>query len=306
MKIDRLIGILSVLLQNERVTAPYLAERFEVSRRTISRDIEDINKAGIPIVTTQGKNGGISIMEGYRLDRTLLTRADMQAILAGLKSLDSISSSNKYRQLMEKLSPVPNDTLSSNDHILINLSSWRKSTLAPKIERIQAAINDCEKLEFTYFAPTGESSRMIEPYLLLFQWSSWYVWGYCCLRSDFRMFKLNRMTDLHGTGETYRPRQVSQCQCGDSLYDSLWNDQIEVTVRFRPEVKWRLIEEFGIENLSTEEDGSILCTFGWSDKPSLFGWLLGFKEQAEIIAPREYREEMAEVIQNIVCLYQKR
>lgn len=306
MKIDRLIGILSVLLQNERVTAPYLAEKFEVSRRTISRDIEDINKAGIPIVTTQGKNGGISIMEGYRLDRTLLTRADMQAILAGLKSLDSISNSNKYRQLMEKLSPVPNDTLSSNDHILINLSSYRKSTLAPKIERIQAAINDYEKLEFMYFAPTGESKRVIEPYLLLFQWSSWYVWGYCCLRSDFRMFKLNRMTDLHSTGETYQPRQVSPCQCGGSLYDSLWNDQIEVTVRFRPEVKWRLIEEFGIENLNTESDGSILYTFGWSDKPSLYSWLLGFREQAEIVAPEECRKEMAEVLQNIVYLYQKR
>ena len=88
MKIDRLIGILSILLQQERVTAPYLAERFEVSRRTINRDIEDLCKAGIPLVTAQGANGGISIMEGYRLNRTLLTSSDMQAILAGLRSLD--------------------------------------------------------------------------------------------------------------------------------------------------------------------------------------------------------------------------
>ena len=97
MKIDRLIGILSILLQQERVTAPYLAERFEVSRRTINRDIEDLCKAGIPLVTAQGANGGISIMEGYRLNRTLLTSSDMQAILAGLRSLDSVSGTKNGR-----------------------------------------------------------------------------------------------------------------------------------------------------------------------------------------------------------------
>lgn len=82
MKIDRLIGILSILLQKEKTTAPFLAEKFEVSRRTINRDIEALCKAGIPIVTAQGQNGGISIMEGYKIDRTLLTSDDMQAILA--------------------------------------------------------------------------------------------------------------------------------------------------------------------------------------------------------------------------------
>ena len=97
MKIDRLIGILSILLQEERTTAPELAERFEVSRRTINRDIEDLCMAGIPIVTTQGTGGGISIMDGYRMDRTLLTSKDMQMILAGLRSLDSVSGSSYYR-----------------------------------------------------------------------------------------------------------------------------------------------------------------------------------------------------------------
>lgn len=111
MKIDRLIGILSVLLQKDRVTAPYLAEKFEVSRRTINRDIEALCKAGIPIVTAQGQHGGISIMEGYRMDRTLLTSADMQAILAGLRSLDSVSGTSRYQQLMEKLSVGSPDIL---------------------------------------------------------------------------------------------------------------------------------------------------------------------------------------------------
>ncbi len=104
MKLDRMIGILSILLQQDKVTAPYLAEKFEVSRRTISRDIEALCMAGIPLVTEQGKNGGISIMEGYKIDHTLLSTSDMQAILAGLRSLDSVSGTNRYAQLMEKLS----------------------------------------------------------------------------------------------------------------------------------------------------------------------------------------------------------
>lgn len=102
MKIDRLIGILSVLLQKEKITAPELAEKFEVSRRTINRDIENLCKAGIPISTSQGTGGGIRIMEGYRMDRTLLTSKDMQMILAGVRSLDSVSGSHYYSQLMEK------------------------------------------------------------------------------------------------------------------------------------------------------------------------------------------------------------
>ena len=103
MKIDRLIGILSILLQEEKTTAPELAERFEVSRRTINRDIEDLCKAGIPIKTAQGTGGGISIMDGYRMDRTILSSKDMQMILAGLRSLDSVSGSRYYSQLMEKI-----------------------------------------------------------------------------------------------------------------------------------------------------------------------------------------------------------
>ena len=122
MKLDRMIGILSILLQQEKVTAPYLAEKFEVSRRTINRDIEALCMAGIPLVTEQGPNGGVSIMEGYRIDRTLLSTSDMQAVLAGLRSLDSVCGTNRYAQLMEKLSAGASNLLAGDMHILIDLS----------------------------------------------------------------------------------------------------------------------------------------------------------------------------------------
>ena len=140
MKIDRLIGILSVLLQQDMVTAPCLAERFEVSRRTINRDIEDLCRAGIPIVTMPGAGGGISIMENYKVDRTVFTTREMQDILAGLRSLDSVSGTNQYGLLMEKLSAGGSDFMAGNQSVLIDLSSWYKADLAPKIEIIRAAI----------------------------------------------------------------------------------------------------------------------------------------------------------------------
>lgn len=198
MKIDRLIGILSILLQKDTVTAPYLAEQFEVSGRTINRDIEDLCRAGIPIVTRQGIGGGISIMENYKINRTVFTTAEMQDILAGLRSLDSINGTNRYGQLMEKLSAGSSDFMTGNQSILIDLSSWYKDSLAPKIEMIRDAIEDKKELEFLYFSPREESCRRIEPYYLIFRWSSWYVWGWCTRREDFRLFKLNRMEELEG------------------------------------------------------------------------------------------------------------
>ena len=156
MKLDRMIGILSILLQQEKVTAPYLAEEFEVSRRTINRDIEALCMAGIPLVTEQGKNGGISIMEGYKIDHTLLSTSDMQAILAGLRSLDSVSGTNRYAQLMEKLSVGASNLLAGDTHILIDLSSWYKESLAPKIEVIHRAIEQRQQLQFYYYSPQGD------------------------------------------------------------------------------------------------------------------------------------------------------
>ncbi len=139
MKIDRLIGILSILLQRDKITASELAEKFEVSRRTIVRDIEDISKAGIPITASQGRNGGISIMDGFKLDRTLLSTEDMKAILTGLQGLDSVSESSRYRRLMEKLSAENAVNMeSAGNSIIVDLSSWDKSMVSSKLEIIKS------------------------------------------------------------------------------------------------------------------------------------------------------------------------
>lgn len=302
MKIDRLIGILSILLQQDKVTAPELAGKFEVSRRTINRDVEDICKAGIPIVTSQGKNGGISIMEGYRIERTLLTSADMQAIFAGLRSLDSVSGNGRYQQLMEKLSGGNKTIFSSDNHMMIDLSSWYKSSLAPQIELLQKAMSLSEIVEFTYYSPRGESRRLIEPYLLVFQWSSWYVWGYCLEKSNFRLFKLNRIVGLALTGRLFKPRE--HCEYNPEP-EQIFPTHIQVKALFKPEAKWRLIDEYGIGSFTEQEDGKLLFEFGFTDRENLFGWLLGFGDQLEFLEPRELRREFHERVKRMEETYRQ-
>lgn len=301
MKIDRLIGILSILLQQEKVTAPYLAGKFEVSRRTINRDVENLCQAGIPIVTEQGVNGGISIMEGYKLEKTLLTSSELQAILTGLKSLDSVSGSNKYGLLMDKLSVHHSSILASNNHVLIDLSYWNTKALAPKIELIQSATENHQLITFAYYAPNGESTRTIEPYVLVFQWLCWYVWGYCRLRQGFRLFKLSRMEQLTGLKEGFEPRRVPDF---DDIPVQIYNpDSLRVSAVFDKAVKWRLIEEFGQEQLHEMEDGRYYLEFGWSDKQSLFSYLLGFQESVQLLEPEYLREEFAALTRRISQKY---
>lgn len=296
MKIDRQLGILSILLQKEVVTAPYLAEHFEVSRRTINRDIEDLCKAGIPVVTRQGINGGISIIEKYKMDRTLLTSSEMQDILAGLRSLDSVNGTNRYGQLMEKLSAGSSDFMVGNQSVLIDLSSWYKASLAPKIELIRTAIDKTKELSFNYYSPKGESARCIEPYYLIFRWSSWYVWGWCKSREDFRLFKLNRMDKIQILEHMFVKRQVS---VPDLSNERIFPGGISVKALFEPECKWRLIEEFGSESFKEQKNGKLLFQADYTDKENLITWLTSFRDKVELLEPKDVRAEIRESIERM-------
>lgn len=301
MKLDRMIGILSILLQQEKVTAPYLAEKFEVSRRTINRDIDALCMAGIPLVTEPGKYGGVSIMEGYKIDRTLLSTSDMQAILAGLRSLDSVSGTNRYIQLMEKLSAGASSLLAGDTHMLIDLSSWYKDSLSAKIELIHNAACSCQKVSFTYFAPKGESRRSIEPYYLIFQWAGWYVWGWCEAREDFRLFKLMRMMDLQMGG----PFAKRAAPFPELSSQRIFPNRYQVTARIQPEYQWRLVEEYGPESFTAQPDGTLLFSAGFADKTSIVCWITSFGEGAELLEPKEFRKDVLAFAEGIRKKYLK-
>ena len=302
MKIDRLIGILSVLLQKEKTTAPELADRFEVSKRTINRDIEDLCRAGIPIRTAQGIGGGISIMDGYRMDRTILTSKDMQMILAGLRSLDSVSGSSYYGQLMEKIQAGSSEFITGRDSILIDLSSWYRDSLAPKIEMIQDAIGDRRLIKFRYYAPSGESERTVEPYYLVFRWSSWYLWAWCLKRKDFRLFKLNRMDGVQITEKNFKCRDATM---PDLSNEKIFPGGIKVKALFEADQKWRLVEEFGTSCFTENDDGRLLFTADYTDMENLITWILTFGDKAEVIEPEEVRERVRTAIEAMIKNYRR-
>lgn len=300
MRIDRLVGILSILLQKDKVTAPELAEHFEVNRRTINRDIEELCKAGIPIVTTQGQGGGISIMDGYRMDRTLLTNKEMQDILAGLRSLDSVNGTRRYAQLMDKLSVGSSDFMTGNQSVLIDLSSWYQNALSAKIEVIRNAIDSKIELEFYYYSPKEESRRQIEPYYLIFKWSSWYVWGWCKEKRDFRLFKLNRMEEVGINGRAFEGRE---CPMPDLRDVNIFPGGIEIRALIKPEYKWKLVEEYGQNCYVEQEDGRLLFRSNFANRDYLIDWLLCFRDGVELIEPEEIRAEMRMLLESMSKVY---
>ena len=301
MKIDRLIGILSILLQEEKTTAPELSERFEVSRRTINRDIEDLCRAGIPIRTEQGAGGGISIMDGYRMDRTILTSKDMQMILAGLRSLDSVSGSSYYGQLMEKIQAGSSELITGRDSILIDLSSWYRESLAPKIETIQDAIGVKNTIRFRYYSPGGDTEREIEPYYLIFKWTSWYVYGYCLLKNDFRLFKLNRMDGITHVAPFKENREVPM---PDLSNKKVFPPKDWVKAIFDPSMKWQLVEEYGAKSFTEMDDGNLLFEHEYADDEGLLSWMLSCRDKVTVIEPARIREKLYHITTEIAKRYE--
>ena len=297
MKIDRLIGILTILLQRERVTAPELARRFEVSRRTINRDIEDICKAGIPLVTTQGYGGGIAIAGGYKIEKTFFTREELQAVLAGVRGMDSVSASACLQPLRDKLAGA---NAGEDDAILIDLSAHDRSSLAWKVETIRQAIRARRTISFSYFYQKGEARRTIEPCRLLFKWSDWYVLGYCLGRKAFRLFKLRRLWALDGEGAPFVPRHIPQAELD---FDRYFQAQpIHLSAVFDASEKYRLIEEYGIDCFTQGEDG---LRFEWDfvSYPNMREWILSFGRGVRVLAPQRLIDDCRRQAQGMLELY---
>ena len=299
MKIDRLIGIITTLQQKKTVTAPYLAEKFEVSRRTINRDIEDICKAGIPIVTTQGANGGISIMEGFSLDTTVFTEQELAAIFTGLKSLDSVSNSVSAEKLAQKIGGSAAIRLA--DNMVIDLSSFYKDDLASKIDGIKQAMKESKCITFHYCYNKGEADKRIEPYLIVFKWSDWYVFGFCKERQDFRMYKLRRLWDLQITDESFVARDIPEEK---KQFGAHMTDDYVIAAVYDASVKYRLVEEYGPNSFIEQEDGTLYTEWGFTKTEAAVEWFLSFGNKVKVLGPQELVELMKTTLDSIKNLYE--
>jgi len=300
MKVDRLLGIITTLQQNKKVTAPYLAEKFEVSRRTINRDIEDICRAGIPIVTTQGNNGGISIMEGFSLDTTVFTKQEMEAIFTGLKTLDSVSSTPGAVRLAKKIGG--DSAVELSDYMMVDLSSFYKEDLTVKIEQIKKAIRESCCILFHYYYSKGEEYKIVEPYLIVFKWSDWYVFGFCKKSKDFRMYKLRRLWELNVTEEKFEPREIPEekLQFGTHMTDDYF-----ITAVFEPSAKYKLVEEYGPDSFTVMGNGKLYTKLGFTNKEEALVWFLGFGNQVKVLEPPEMVEKIKNAVKETLQGYEK-
>lgn len=301
MKTDRIIGIITVLQRKGKVTMPYLAEKFEVSRRTIARDIETICEAGIPIVTTQGTDGGVEIMKGFNLDTTVFTKNELQAVLAGLKALDSVSSAPVSSTISEKLYGKEN-VIPLNENIIIDLSSFYKDSLSEKIELLKNAAHEKKYVTFHYYYNKGEDDKMIEPVLIVFKWSSWYVFGFCPERNDFRMYKLNRLWNLKITDISFEQREIPPEKLD---FGQRFTDEYVITAVFEESEKYKLVEEYGPWSFTEREDGKLYAKLGFCDYSNALSWYLSFGDKVEILEPEEFKKDYIDKIRKIKDKYKK-
>jgi len=299
MKLDRLLGILNILLQNDRVTAPFLADKFEVNRRTIGRDIDALCRAGIPIVTHQGTGGGISIAEGFKLDKSILTADELSGIIAALKGIGSVSEQARIESTLDKLGANSESVVSMCEPVVIDLASHYKGHLTPRIETIKRAILERRLIEFNYCYSKGETHRRIEPYLIVFQWTSWYVFGFCLERQDWRMFKLRRLWGLISCDEHYTLRDLPPDRRD---FNSHFSDDIKLVALFDKSEKYKIIETYGMDSYAETAEGLRLES-GFTNRSEIISWLLGFGGKVKVLEPLDIALEIQAAAKNILSNY---
>ncbi len=309
MKIDRLVAILVTLLAKERVQAKDLAEKFEVSVRTILRDIEAINQAGIPIVTYQGANGGIGIAEGYRMDKSVLTADEMAAVISTLQGIDGAVNTRTHTVLMDKLkhsltSPQLETLDQKLNRIVIDLSPWQDDAATrEKLAVILSAIENARLLEFVYNDSAGvKTRRRVEPYSLVLKAQNWYLYAWCTLRNSFRHFRVSRLTDLAALEESFAPRQVSPQPLPDQRVLNQMGEPVELELAFIEELE-SIVEEFFREGIDSRRDGKIIVKTTLPENRGVLGLLLSFGAGVEVLSPPHIRKQLAEIAAEISQIY---
>ena len=194
MKLYRLLHLMNILVNNDKVTIKQLSEKLEVSRRTIYRDLETLTMAGFPIVSYPGYDGGITVAEGYKLDKCLLSLEDWENILTGLNTIKTMGDTEKIEYLIGKIAPKNIETINQQSDIVIDLSQWYDDDTQDLIIGIRNAIGNKQLVSIEYISKISSTVRTIEPYKLVFKERDWYIYAYCLLRMDFRLFKLNRIS----------------------------------------------------------------------------------------------------------------
>lgn len=308
MKIDRLVSIVMVLLRRDRVGAQELAEMFEVSPRTIYRDIEAINQAGIPICSISGVGGGFEIMQNDKIQAGVFSTADLSAILMGLISLSDMVKGHGLSHTLAKVrSFVPADRAKEIEvranQIRIDTGAWMGNrNIQRHLEKIAAALRENRLLSFEYTAHHGrQSARTVEPYQLVLKNSHWYFQGYCRQRNDFRLFRLSRITDLKIEKEIFAPREFQKASLD---FEEIFTEvPIRIKLRIHQSVMDRVLDHCPYENFSPIDDECYMVDFPFVENDYSYDVLLGFGPKCECVEPPQIRAALQRRIRDLSALY---
>lgn len=287
MQESRLFKIVYYLLDKGKSTAPELAEKFEVSIRTIYRDMDAISAAGIPIYATQGKGGGISLLQDYILDKSLLSDQEKEKILMALQGIIT-TEDTKADELLSKLGGIFQTKII--DWIEVDFSDWVKNTPNQDVfNTIKGAIFTKNTIVFSYFGSNGSfSKRNVEPIKLVFKSKDWYLYGFCLLKNDFRFFKLTRIKGLEVLAETFT-REVSYIP---KIETTIKNERtISVKLKFAPQVAFRIYDEF-TDNVTEDNQGNLYVCIDLPDTEIMYSYLFSFGNSVEVIEPDYVRDRM--------------
>jgi predicted DNA-binding transcriptional regulator YafY len=309
MKVDRLVSIIMILLDKKRIGAQELADIFEVSPRTIYRDIDTINMAGIPVCSTSGVGGGFEIMQKYKIDRKVFSTADLSAILMGLSSVSNMIRGDELVNALAKVkSFIPADRakdieLKANQ-IYIDLSPWMGNrNIQPYLEIIKTALQESKLLSFEYADRYGnKTTRTAEPYQLVLKSSHWYLHGYCHKRNDFRLFRLSRISNLQMKEETFTPRDYQKPQL--DFTDILATMQTKIKIRIHKSVMDRVLDYCTYEHFLPDGDEHYIVSFPFIENEYYYNILFSFGDKCECLEPLHIRIEMKRRVYDIATLYE--
>lgn len=287
MQESRLFRIVYYLLDKGKSTAPELAEKFEVSVRTIYRDIDIISSMGIPVYAMQGKGGGITLIDNFVLDKSLLSTREKEQILMALQGIIATEPNNSD-ELLTKLGSL--FQTKNTNWIEVDFSNWVKRNPGQDIfQLIKSAIFSRNVISFQYFSSNRESTkRRVEPLKLVFKSKDWYLYGFCLMRNDYRFFKLTRIREMEIQAEVYSREIPSTCSIGKQM--DIQN-AIAVTLKFDQDMAFRVYDEFA-EGVTEDNQGNLYVRTNLPDSDILYSYLFSFADSVEIVEPENIREQV--------------
>ena len=297
MKDNRLFRILYYILEKEKVTANELADKFEVSVRTIYRDIDSISSVGVPIFTTQGKGGGIKIDNEFILNKSLFDTNEKEQIIAALQGLEKTNEAYKS-ELITKLSAL--FKIKNSNWIEIDFTSWgSNNTYQDLFNALKTTIINKNIISFSYNSSKAEKiNRKVKPIRLLFKEQDWYLYAFCLLRNDFRYFHLSRMKDLEVLAIHYEDNFEHAVLKKELNYENIVN----IKLKFDKSVAFRVYDEFN-EAIEEDEKGNLYVEIKIPNNYKLYNYIFSFGSNVEILEPKEIRNQFKNMINEIAKKY---